>query len=135
MPLLIGVAVTRAEVEWTFMHRFRIEDGRIAEHWACRDDVGLLHQLGPGRRPERRSSDTYWASWWRLLGSRPGSLVLDNCEHVRDDAAAVASDLLRHCPALRIPATSRVGFALPRSVHLRNGGDHRERDHDGLAVR
>ena len=46
MPLLRGVPVTGAEVEWTFMHRFRIADGRIAEHWACRDDVGLLRQLG-----------------------------------------------------------------------------------------
>ena len=46
MPLLVGVPVTGAEVEWTFLHRFRIEDGRIAEHWACRDDVGLLRQLG-----------------------------------------------------------------------------------------
>jgi lactoylglutathione lyase len=25
---------------------FRIADGRIAERWACRDDLGLLRQLG-----------------------------------------------------------------------------------------
>ena len=31
---------------WTFLHLFRVEDGQLAEHWACRDDVGLLHQLG-----------------------------------------------------------------------------------------
>ena len=46
MPLLTGVPVTGAEVAWTFIHVFRVEDGRLAEHWACRDDVGLLHQLG-----------------------------------------------------------------------------------------
>jgi len=28
------------------IHVFRLEDGRIAEHWAGRDDVGMLHQLG-----------------------------------------------------------------------------------------
>jgi ketosteroid isomerase-like protein len=28
------------------IHLFRLEDGRIAEHWAGRDDVGMLHQLG-----------------------------------------------------------------------------------------
>ena len=28
------------------MEIFRIQDGQIAEHWACRDDAGLLHQLG-----------------------------------------------------------------------------------------
>jgi predicted ester cyclase len=46
MPLLAGVAVTGTEVSWTFLHLFRIENGRIAEHWACRDDLGLLRQLG-----------------------------------------------------------------------------------------
>jgi lactoylglutathione lyase len=46
MPLLTDVPVTGAAVEWTFLHLFRIEDDRIAEHWACRDDVGLLRQLG-----------------------------------------------------------------------------------------
>jgi steroid delta-isomerase-like uncharacterized protein len=27
-------------------HWFRIADGRIAEHWATRDDLGFLHQVG-----------------------------------------------------------------------------------------
>jgi len=46
MPLLAGVPVTGAEVAWEFQHLFRIEGGLIAEHWACRDDLGLLRQLG-----------------------------------------------------------------------------------------
>ena len=25
---------------------FRLQDGRIAERWACRDDTGMLRQLG-----------------------------------------------------------------------------------------
>ncbi|MDQ3898225.1 MAG: ester cyclase, partial [Actinomycetota bacterium] len=25
---------------------WRVEDGKLVEHWACRDDLGLLHQLG-----------------------------------------------------------------------------------------
>ena len=54
MPLLTGVPVTGAEVAWEFVHVFRVEDGRLAEHWACRDDVGLLRQLGAW--PPRPSS-------------------------------------------------------------------------------
>ena len=46
MPLLAGVPVTGAPVDWSFIHIWRVQDGRIAEHWACRDDLGLLRQLG-----------------------------------------------------------------------------------------
>jgi predicted ester cyclase len=46
MPLLSGVPVRNTEVAWTFIHIWRVQDGRIAEHWACRDDLGVLHQLG-----------------------------------------------------------------------------------------
>lgn len=28
------------------IHIFRVQDGRIAEHWACRDDLGMMRQLG-----------------------------------------------------------------------------------------
>jgi lactoylglutathione lyase len=39
------------------MHVFRVADGRLVEHWAERDDLGMLAQLGlvtrPGA-PERR---------------------------------------------------------------------------------
>jgi lactoylglutathione lyase len=46
MPLLAGVPVTHMPVTRTYIHIWRIEDGKIAEHWACRDDVGLLRQVG-----------------------------------------------------------------------------------------
>jgi lactoylglutathione lyase len=46
MPLLAGVPVTHKPVTWTYIHIWRIADGKIAEHWACRDDVGLLRQVG-----------------------------------------------------------------------------------------
>jgi predicted ester cyclase len=46
MPLLQGVSVSGQPVEWTYIHIWRVADGRIVEHWACRDDLGLLVQLG-----------------------------------------------------------------------------------------
>ena len=45
MPLLAGTAVTGRPTTWTFLHIWRVADGRIVEHWACRDDMGLLEQL------------------------------------------------------------------------------------------
>lgn len=33
-------------------HMFRLENGRIAEHWAVRDDLGMMQQLGVLPAPE-----------------------------------------------------------------------------------
>ena len=30
---------------WEFIHIWRVSDGVIVEHWACRDDMGLCEQL------------------------------------------------------------------------------------------
>ena len=46
MPLLAGLPPTSDAVAWDFIHIWRVEDGLIVEHWACRDDVGLLAQVG-----------------------------------------------------------------------------------------
>jgi predicted ester cyclase len=46
MPLLAGAEVSgRRAAAWTFIHIWRVADGMIVEHWACRDDMGLLEQL------------------------------------------------------------------------------------------
>lgn len=46
------------------------------------------------------------------LASRQSLLVLDNCEHVIGPVAQFADFLLRHCPDLKILATSREGLAV-----------------------
>jgi predicted ATPase len=40
-------------------------------------------------------------------------LVLDNCEHLIDAAAALADQLLTHCPGLTVLATSREPLGVP----------------------
>ena len=45
MPLLADAAVSGRPTAWTFIHIWRVADGMIVEHWACRDDMGLLEQL------------------------------------------------------------------------------------------
>ena len=46
MPLLADLPPTRKAVAWDFIHIWRVADELIVEHWACRDDVGLLAQVG-----------------------------------------------------------------------------------------
>ena len=41
------------------------------------------------------------------LTDRHALLVLDNCEHLIDEAAKLVDTLLHHCPRLHILATSR----------------------------
>jgi len=45
MPLLAGVPIAGRPVAWRFIHIWRVVDGMIVEHWACRDDLGVLEQL------------------------------------------------------------------------------------------
>ncbi|WP_367128221.1 BTAD domain-containing putative transcriptional regulator [Saccharothrix sp. HUAS TT1] len=46
------------------------------------------------------------------LQDRPVLVVLDNCEHVVDDVAALAGALLPACPGLRVLATSREALGV-----------------------
>ena len=50
------------------------------------------------------------------LRERAGLLVLDNCEHLADACAALAEQLLGHCPRLRLLATSREPLAAAGEV-------------------
>jgi predicted ester cyclase len=45
MPLLAQVSPSGRAAAWTFIHLWRVADGVIVEHWACRDDMGLVEQL------------------------------------------------------------------------------------------
>lgn len=45
MPLLADVRPSGRRVAWTFIHIWRVAGGVIVEHWACRDDMGLLEQV------------------------------------------------------------------------------------------
>jgi len=42
----MGTPPTGKRFEIEAIHLYRIADGKVAEHWAKRDDVGLARQLG-----------------------------------------------------------------------------------------
>ncbi|MFE3457488.1 BTAD domain-containing putative transcriptional regulator [Nocardiopsis aegyptia] len=70
-----------------------------------------LHDEGDvvGRSRERSSAERLAVS----LGTRSALLILDNCEHVTEPAAALAVRLLRAAPGLRMLATSREPLGVP----------------------
>jgi predicted ester cyclase len=45
MPLLAPVSPSGRAAAWTFIHIWRVANGMIVEHWACRDDMSLVEQL------------------------------------------------------------------------------------------
>jgi non-specific serine/threonine protein kinase len=64
--------------------------------------------LGIREHPGRAVADVLL----EFLRSKALLLLLDNCEHLLGAAAALADQLLRECPRLRILATSREGFGV-----------------------
>lgn len=49
-----GIPPTGRSYSGQHLHLFRVVDGRITEHWATRDDLGVAKQIGwELRRPER----------------------------------------------------------------------------------
>ena len=43
---LLGIPPTGRPFSAQQMHFLRMRDGKASEHWACRDDLGMLMQLG-----------------------------------------------------------------------------------------
>lgn len=42
----MGIPPTGNQVTMQTIHIFRFEEGKIAEHWAVRDELGMMRQLG-----------------------------------------------------------------------------------------
>lgn len=49
----LGIEAPAGSYARAFMAAYRFVDGRIAERWAIRDDLGMLRQLGVVPRAER----------------------------------------------------------------------------------
>lgn len=68
--------------------------------------LGLPDQ--PGRSPEK--------SLLQFIGERSMLMVLDNCEHLLDASAALASSVLAACPRLTVLTTSREPLGMTGEV-------------------
>jgi predicted ATPase/transcriptional regulator with XRE-family HTH domain len=76
----------------------------------------VARALGVKESPDRPLAQSLLA----FLKARHAVLILDNCEHVIAEAAALADELLRGCEHLKILATSRERLRLSgeRAYHL-----------------
>jgi steroid delta-isomerase-like uncharacterized protein len=54
--LLVGVPPTGKHYEVQHIHWFKLRDGKIVAHWANRDDIGMMQQLGLLPTPKRPES-------------------------------------------------------------------------------
>jgi predicted ATPase/DNA-binding SARP family transcriptional activator len=79
----------------------------------------------------------------RELGDMEVLLVLDNCEHVRDAAAALAVELLEAAPGVRVLATSREALGVggeaayavpPLNVPVAGADEHAVRESDAVRL-
>ncbi len=50
---LMGIPPTGKDVTVEVMDLFRVADGKIAEQWVARDDLGMLQQLGVIPAPDQ----------------------------------------------------------------------------------
>ncbi|MEV6206278.1 BTAD domain-containing putative transcriptional regulator [Kitasatospora sp. NPDC051914] len=69
--------------------------------------------LADGLRVAQRPGQTLTQSLVAGLRTRRALLVLDNCEHVLDGAAALARAVAEGCPEVRVLATARERLAVP----------------------
>jgi predicted ATPase/class 3 adenylate cyclase/DNA-binding CsgD family transcriptional regulator len=74
--------------------------------------TAVARALGLPDQPGRSTNDTLI----RFIGDRRLLIVLDNCEHLLDASASLATELLGACPELRLLTTSREPIGLPGEV-------------------
>ncbi|WP_436771860.1 helix-turn-helix transcriptional regulator [Yinghuangia sp. YIM S09857] len=92
----------RAAWSVVFVSLVSLEDPRLVETAVCEAaGIGTDLAVSPLRVAQQ------------VLDDKPVLLVLDNCEHLVDEAARVAGALLASCPNVRILATSRQSLGLP----------------------
>ncbi|MGW9348455.1 AfsR/SARP family transcriptional regulator [Nocardiopsis flavescens] len=77
----------------------------VADTLGLREHALLRARSAPPPPPAERVA--------AFIADHPVLLVLDNCEHLVDDAARFAALLLARCPRLRVLATSREPLGTP----------------------
>ena len=103
-----GVGKTRLSIEAARRALDEVVDGvAFVDLAALADPEHLAAQVAASLGIPEGPAEQFGGALAEHLGSTSLLLVLDNCEHLREAAAALAHDLLRASPDVRILATSR----------------------------
>ncbi len=109
-----GIGKTRLSLEAAARLDERFPDGTWFVELAGVADPALVERAVADTLGAReRSGEPLATSIHERIGDARLLVVLDNCEHLVDSAAAVASHLLRECPRAAVLATSREALAIP----------------------
>jgi len=84
----------------------------VAELAAVGDGEAMAEVIAAAVGVSRRSDASLALGVVDSLRSKQLLLVLDNCEHLLDEVADFASDVVDACPHVRILATSREGLGV-----------------------
>jgi predicted ATPase/DNA-binding CsgD family transcriptional regulator len=114
-----GIGKTRLALRAAADHERRLGDGAWVAELAPVEVPEMVSETVVGalgiRSAERETPTERLVAHLR---DRQLLLVLDNCEHVQEAAAALASELLRTCPGVRVLVTSRHALAAPGELVL-----------------
>ena len=109
-----GVGKTRLALEVAASVLGRFDDGvRLVELAQIDAPEGVSRAAAEAFEVRAHSGVTIIESLAAVIGSRHALIVLDNCEHVIESAAALCSTLLQSGHDLRILATSREPLQIP----------------------
>lgn len=109
-----GIGKTRLSIEAARASSDDVPDGVFFVPLALLDDpdsipAAILQALGYLESGSNAPGDQLRES----IGQKQMLIVLDNCEHLIEDVASVASDLLSACPRLKVVTTSRESLRIP----------------------
>ncbi|HMK12121.1 MAG TPA: adenylate/guanylate cyclase domain-containing protein, partial [Acidimicrobiales bacterium] len=108
-----GVGKTRLAVRLASELQPQLREGAwLIELAPVRDRDGVELAFAWSFNLTARAGMTLIETLIDVLRTKELLLVVDNCEHVLDPAAALIDQIVRSCPKVRVLATSREGLAL-----------------------
>jgi predicted ATPase/DNA-binding XRE family transcriptional regulator len=113
-----GVGKTRIAIEVARRIEALYDETLFVDLLPIRDGIQVTTQIAAEISTPVEGEDGL-AAIVHHLRPRRALLVIDNCEHVVADAAAVIVTLLRRCPSLTVLATSRESLALSAELSYR----------------